>query len=38
MKPVGQNDVEHVFRGMQRDITRARQEIDVQISALQTKI
>lgn len=34
MKPVGNGDVEHVFRRMQSDIDRTKQEIDAQAAAL----
>ena len=37
MRPVGHDDVEHVFRRMQCDITRAKEEVEAQIAALHTK-
>jgi AbiU2 len=37
MRPVGHDDVEHVFRRMQRDIDHTKQEIEAQAAALQPK-
>ncbi|MGG1945929.1 hypothetical protein AB1286_14100 [Trinickia sp. NRRL B-1857] len=37
MRPIGHGDVEHVFRRMQRDIDRTKQEIEAQAATLQPK-
>jgi AbiU2 len=37
MRPVGHDDVEHVFRRMQRDIDRTKKEIEAQAATLQPK-
>lgn len=38
MRPVGHDDVEHVFRRTQRDIENERQKIDEQVSTLRSNL